>query len=357
MNNPLNPNGHVELQNPPTDSVSSLKFSPNPNMSYLVSTSWDNKVRVWQVDPKQGTNRHMADQQHSQPPLCSAWFPDGSKIFSGGCDKTVMQWDLNSNTFTQVAAHDAPVKTVQYISDAQVLMTGGWDKKVRYWDLRQQAPALEVLQPERVYDASVSFPLAVTALAERKIMVYDLRNPGKEQQMNTSALKFQTRCIAAFPRRPTNPGEGYALGSIEGRVSMRFVGYPEDAKDPHFSFKCHREQTQGIGRNNPKIYSVNSIAIHPLYGTFATAGSDGVFNFWDGDSKQRLKAYSQCKWSNGEPAPITCSDFSPNGAVYAYALSYDWSKGHEYYDRNIHKPTILLHGGCEVDAKPRPQQK
>lgn len=29
-----------------------------------------------------------------------------------------------------------------------------------------------------------------------------------------------------------------------------------------------------------------------VHGTFATAGSDGAFNFWDKDSKQRLKVFS-----------------------------------------------------------------
>lgn len=29
-----------------------------------------------------------------------------------------------------------------------------------------------------------------------------------------------------------------------------------------------------------------------VQGTFATAGSDGAFNFWDKDSKQRLKVIS-----------------------------------------------------------------
>lgn len=28
-----------------------------------------------------------------------------------------------------------------------------------------------------------------------------------------------------------------------------------------------------------------------------------------------------------EPAPIPCSAFNQDGTIYAYALSYDWSKG------------------------------
>ena len=38
-----NPNKDFEVQQPPTDGISSLNFSPKAN--YLVATSWDNQVR------------------------------------------------------------------------------------------------------------------------------------------------------------------------------------------------------------------------------------------------------------------------------------------------------------------------
>jgi len=83
------------------------------------------------------------------------------------------------------------------------------------------------------------------------------------------------------------------------------------------------------------IFSVNSIVFHPR-GTFATAGADGVFNFWDKDSKQRLMAFKKCDQS------IPCATFNNAGNLYAYALSYDWSRGGEPH--NPQTPNnILLH--------------
>ena len=40
----------------------------------------------------------------------------------------------------------------------------------------------------------------------------------------------------------------------------------------NFTFKCHRDGND--------VYPVNSMAFHPQYGTFCSAGSDGTFNFW-----------------------------------------------------------------------------
>ena len=50
--------------------------------------------------------------------------------------------------------------------------------------------------------------------------------------------------------------------------------------------------------------AVNAISFHPQWGTFVTAGSDGAYNFWDKDSKQRLKAMQKSSM------PIPCAAFN-----------------------------------------------
>eukprot|EP01133_Synstelium_polycarpum_P010269 gene10269-11977_t len=73
-------------------------------------------------------------------------------------------------------------------------------------------------------------------------------------------------------------------------------------------------------------YSVNSISFAHPYGTFATAGSDGSFNFWDKEFKNRLKQFPKVA------QPISCAAFNPEATLYAYAVSYDWSKGQGAYN-------------------------
>jgi WD40 repeat protein len=88
----------------------------------------------------------------------------------------------------------------------------------------------------------------------------------------------------------------------------------------NFSFKCHRD-------NSNNVYAVNAISFHPIHGTFSTAGADGTFSFWDKDSKQRLKPFPSV---NGQ---IPCTSFNRNGTIFAYAVSYDWSKvGKVFHD-------------------------
>ena len=52
----------------------------------------------------------------------------------------------------------------------------------------------------------------VIATADRKIVLVNLSNPQAIFNTITSPLKFQSRCIAAFPDQ-----QGFCLGSIEAR--------------------------------------------------------------------------------------------------------------------------------------------
>ena len=49
--------------------------------------------------------------------------------------------------------------------------------------------------------------------------------------------------------------------------------------------------------------------------------------------------------------PIPCSTFNSNGSLYAYAVSYDWSKGAENHNPATAKHYILLHGPPESEIK------
>jgi len=323
-----NPNKDFEVSQPPTDGISSLSFSPKAN--YLVGGSWDNQVRCWEVQ-NNGTTNPKASISHDAPVLCTGWSGDGTKVFSGGCDNKAKCWSLQTGQAVQAAQHAAPIKAVFWVDEMQYLVTGSWDKTIKYWDGRTPNAVHTAQLPERLYCMDIKFPLCVACTADRQILIYDLRKAGQEFKRFPSPLKYQSRVVSCFPDK-----SGFALGSIEGRVAIHHV----DEKDAirNFAFKCHRD--------NNEIYAVNVIAFHPTYGTFATAGSDGTYNFWDKDSKQRLKPFLKCNSS------IPAGAFNMDGNIFAYAVSYDWGKGSEYYNSS-QKNYILLHAVQEMEIKSR----
>jgi mRNA export factor len=52
------------------------------------------------------------------------------------------------------------------------------------------------------------------------------------------------------------------------------------------------------------------------------------------------------------PGPISACAFSNNGAQFAYAVSYDWSKGHAGAVQG-HPNKVFLHAVKEPEAKKR----
>ncbi|XP_060525408.1 protein Rae1 [Cylas formicarius] len=337
-----NPMKDYEVVQPPDDSVSSLAFSPaSLPQNFLIAGSWDNNVRCWEIE-QTGTSIPKSIQSCGAPVLDVAWSDDGTKVFMAGCDKQAKMWDLNSNQVVQVAAHDAPIKTCHWIKapNYSCLMTGSWDKTLKFWDTRSPTPMMGINLPERCYCADVDFPMAVVGTAGRQIIVYQLEGKPQEFKKLDSPLKYQHRCVAIFRDKKKSP-TGYALGSVEGRVAIQYVN-PSNPKD-NFTFKCHR--SNGTPNGYQDIYAVNDIAFHPVHGTLATVGADGSFSFWDKDARTKLKA------SELMEQPISRCAFNHNGQIFAYAVSYDWSKGHEFY--NTQKKNYIFLRSCYDELKPR----
>lgn len=74
-------------------------------------------------------------------------------MISGGADKAARVFDMTTGQPSQVAQHDAPIKSIKWI-DANgqgLLATGSWDKTIKYWDLRSQNAVASVTLPERCY--------------------------------------------------------------------------------------------------------------------------------------------------------------------------------------------------------------
>ena len=181
---------------------------------------------------------------------------------------------------------------------------------------------------ERCYAMDAVGSLLVCATADRKISIYNLASPQQPFKVIESPLRHQSTTVACFPDQ-----SGFALGSIEGRVAIQYV--QDQSASKNFAFKCHREGND--------IYPVNSIAFHKC-GTFATAGADGTFHFWDKDSKQRLIKFPK------QATSITSCCFNAPGDMFAYAVSYDWCCGSEHA-----KPTnkIMLHDTKDTEINKR----
>lgn len=329
--NPQNPNNDLELPTPPSDSVSQLRWAPAANL--LAAASWDKTVRVWSVELT-GQCGMQFGHEAAAPIVACDWHASGTALFLATADGKVHSLDLTTKAQQQVAQHQLGLQAVQYVPELQLLATAGWDKMLHYWDCRQPQPALTVPHQHAIYALDCRHPLLITSDAKSTVQVFNLADPTKVYKSKPTPLKHATRTVGAMVDKA-----GFVICAAEGRCAVQYI---EDANIPkNFSFRCHRNDDTHI------TYAVNDISFHPICGTFATCGSDGVYNFWDHTSKSKLKPF------NALPVPLTAIRFNAQGTMCAYAQGYDWHKGVE--GTSIAAPVkVFVHAVDEKEIAPRP---
>jgi mRNA export factor len=341
VNNASNNPRTFDLEGPPDDCVSRLRWSPlSCPIELLGVTSWDKTVRVYQVQqpqPDQVQSSPMAMQRHNLPVLDMSFASDG-RAFFGGCCKTAVEWNLTTNQTRQVAAHDLPVSCLEYVNNGvaqEMLITCGWDGKVRFWDLRQQAPAKEenLGAPIHSMDASTS-PMATFATG-RKITVYNLQSMSKFSEVEShSMVKYSIRTVANLKNHT-----GLLMGSSEGRVAL----VPLNAQaTPNLSccFKAHCIEN-APAKNHFTMFPTNFVSAHPEAAAAVSGGADGAVRVWNLATKSRTFELAP-RLHNNQAVPCSAGALNARGTMIGFALSYDWSMGKEGYDRTQPRAVSIL---------------
>ena len=217
------------------------------------------------------------------------------------------------------------------------MITAGWDSNLKLWDCRSSAPIGTYPQPDKIYTLDIRGNILVVGTAGRRVLVWDLKNMSYAQQRRESSLKYQTRCIRCFSNK-----EGFVLSSVEGRVAVEYLDPSSDVQKKKYAFKCHRNKDTASGMEY--IYPVNAISFHSGYNTFATGGSDGFVNIWDGFHKKRLCQFHKY------PTSISSLCFSPDGTFLAIASSYLYESNDI---KDVPPDSIFVRKVSDQETKPK----
>ncbi|ESK87306.1 mitotic checkpoint protein [Moniliophthora roreri MCA 2997] len=298
------------LPSAPFDSISQVKFSPT-NSDHLLTSSWDTTVRLYEA--RDETNSQQKCKFDHRAAVIACCFEDEGHGFSGGLDTAVRHLDFENEKVNVLGSHSDSVSAIVYTSERNALITGSWDRTLRFFDPRAATAQVSSHEtPERVYKMDIVNNTLVVAMASRLFNIYDVRKMDMPAQQRESSLKYMTRSIACMVT-----GEGYATASVEGRIAVEYFDPSEEAQQKKYAFKCHRLTEDGVDH----VWPVNSLAFHPVYNTFASAGSDGTVSVWDHKIKKRLRQYP--KYDN----PVSSVAFNKDGTKMAVATCYTWDEG------------------------------
>lgn len=326
----------LTLPSPPFDSISSVRYSPS-NPDHLLVSSWDTSVRLYEVGENGGKESEAKAKFDHRAPVLACCFSDATHAFSGGLDTSVRELDLGTENMRNLGAHNDSISAMAYSRDSSTLITGSWDRTLRFWDSRANSPQQSSYDtPERVYHLDLVNHTLVVAMASRLFHIYDIRKMDTPAQQRESSLKFMTRSLACMP-----DGQGYATASVEGRIAVEYFDPSPAAQEKKYAFKCHRQTIDDVDH----VWPVNALAFHPIYNTFASAGSDATVSIWDHKVKKRLRQYPKF------PNPISSLAFNCDGTKLAVAVSYTWDEG-EAGLKTAERPMVLVKKlGDEIKPK------
>jgi WD40 repeat protein len=133
---PIELTGHTNL-------VTSTVFTPNGRR--LVSGSWDNTIKVWNVeDAREEATLHG----HTLSVWSLATSGDGSLLASGSGDFTVKLWSLSSlKELRTFEGHTEAVFAVALSADGTVLVSASSDRTARIWDRNSGAEIARLDHP------------------------------------------------------------------------------------------------------------------------------------------------------------------------------------------------------------------
>jgi WD40 repeat protein len=283
----------ITLQGHESD-VYSVAFSPDGKL--IVSGSWDNTVRLWDI---QGKRVGQPFQGHEDYVYSVAFSPDGKLIVSGSWDKTVRLWDIQGNPVGQpFQGHEAWVNSVAFSPDGKLIVSGSYDKTVRLWDI-QGNPVGQPFQGHKSSVYSVAFSpdgkLIVSGSGDNTVRLWDI-------QGNPVGQPFQGHKSSVYSVAFSPDGKLIVSGSWDGTVRLwdiqgKRVGQP---------FQGHED-------------SVYSVAFSPVRAAFSegvgkliVSGSrDRTVRLWDIEGKRVGQPFQ------GHESSVNSVAFSPVRAAFS----------------------------------------
>ena len=242
-----------------TDIVWSVAFSPDGQM--LASASWDQTVRLWDVETEQLLHT-LTD--HTNDVMSVAFSLDGQTLASGSWDGTIRLWNPHTGQLIRtITDHRGGVSSVVFSPDGTMLASGSASQTIRLWNTT-------TWQVERTLTGHTSVVDSVAFSPDGSILASGSRDT---------------------TIRLWNPHTGHSTKTLEGHTNevLRIAFSPDGSLLASGSrdetVRLWNPYTGQLKRTLPgQIDWVNTVAFSPDGGTLAI-GNRGI-SLWDIETGQ-----------------------------------------------------------------------
>ena len=295
-----------------TDLVWSVAFSPNGKM--LASASWDQSVRLWNVNT--GRLLHTLTG-HTNEIMSVAFSPDGNTLASGSWDGTIRLWNpRNGKLKRTLTEHAGGVASVAFSPHGKTLASGSADRTIRLWNTTTWKVDRTLTGHTDVVEIVAFSPDSNTLASGSRDTTIRLWNPNNGRHKRTLTEHTAPVSTIAF----SSDGNTLASGSRDQTIRL-------------WNPNNGREKETLTGYTD----GVNPVAFSPDGGATLLIGGRGI-SVWDTETGQYKKPFA------GDIGGVLSVVFSPDGQLVASGSPDNKVRLWEFNVSDYEIPSITTNG-------------